>query len=514
MLAFGGRDPYAVPKTPIERIERTFMDSTNPPQRLHAPTVWIVDDSRTDAARAQQSLAGDFETEVFLDGSAALEALAHRRPAPDVILVDWIMPGISGLEVCRFLRAAPEHARVGVLLLTVHRRPQDVVEGLAAGANDFLSKPFETQELRARVRTLVRNVELLERVERAEAAIRDVLANAPDAILAMDPSGRIRYANVEATRLLRRPAESLSGVPITKVLPGIPPEALANAIDHVPAQLRDISWGDLLLSPTVRVLSAGSEFSTAISLRDVTEQRNRELRRLDFYSMVAHDLRSPLSAIQLRAGMLLRGGRGVLATPVMNDVQRIQASAGALITMVNDFLDLARFESQGFRIRQDELDICALARSTLDELEPLIQAKSLAYSFAPCPDPTLVRGDRQRLVQVLSNLIGNAIKFTPAGGRIDVRVRRGERDVDIDVEDTGPGIAPEAVPTLFQRYTRAATAGSSSGSGLGLLIVREIVESHGGAVGVDTKPGRGSRFWIRLPCVLSPTADAPGSTMH
>jgi two-component system phosphate regulon sensor histidine kinase PhoR len=135
--------------------------------------VWVVDDSDADAARARDALMQGYAVEVFRDGAAVIEHAAAHTP-PDVIVLDWVMPGVSGLDVCRFLRTSGgERSRVGILLLSAHRESSDVVEGLEAGANDYLVKPYADPELRARVDALVRWNGLVDRARKAEARVRE-----------------------------------------------------------------------------------------------------------------------------------------------------------------------------------------------------------------------------------------------------------------------------------------------------------------------------------------------------
>ncbi|HYG66611.1 MAG TPA: response regulator, partial [Anaeromyxobacteraceae bacterium] len=168
------------------------------------PLVWVVDDSPTDATRAAQALSQACEVRVFSDGSSALEELATSSP-PDVLVLDWVMPGVSGIEVVRFMRSDDGPAsRVPVLLLTVRHEPEQIAEGLAAGANDFLSKPYHEDELRARVASLVRTSQLVERVARAEENVRTLLRHAPDALFVIDAQARVSFANEAAGRLFHR----------------------------------------------------------------------------------------------------------------------------------------------------------------------------------------------------------------------------------------------------------------------------------------------------------------------
>lgn len=471
--------------------------------------IWVVDDSPMDAGRAQRALAKTFHTvEVFRDGATVLEALTSRPP-PDVIVLDWIMPGISGLEVCEFLRASRGQGHGGlsgiaILLLTAHQHPDQVVRGLKAGANDYLSKPYADEELQARVHTLLRSKELLDRVARAEDNVRRLLANAPDALIAVDAQGRLSYANAEAERIFGGPADALVGRPVTQLLPDLPLFNVHLRAGESFLPLPDIALGQRIYSPTVRLLPADFAASTTVALRDVTEQRHAEARRLDFYSIIAHDLRSPLSAIQLRTDLILRGRRGILSAELINDIRKIDSNVRSLVELINDFLDLARLEGIGYAIEREPVDLPALLHETLADIQPLIDESRLTVHTLGLEEVITVMGDRRRLVQVLTNLLSNAVKFTPPEGVITVAMSVSPEAVEVQVNDTGRGIPADVLPNLFQRYMRANERGHKvAGTGLGLMIVREIVEAHGGTVGVTSEPGRGSTFWFRLPRSLA-----------
>jgi signal transduction histidine kinase len=465
------------------------------------PHVWVVDDSATDAARAARALATDFEVRVFTDGASALEQLTTTSP-PEVLVLDWVMPGVSGIEVVHFMRSqGGSLPRVPVLLLTSRHLPEQIVEGLTAGANDYLSKPYHEEELRARTAALVRTSQILERLHRAEENVRTLLLHAPDALVVIDAQTVITFANEAAGQLFHRPPEALVGEPLEAFLPELPIRniAIGPGADLLP--LPDVTHGGRVLSPSIRVLPSDSSASTTISLRDVTERRNAEARRLDFYSVMAHDLRSPLNAMLMRADMLLRGRRGPLPPEAVADLQKFQGSIRTMVKMIKDFLDLASMEGVGYKIEQEEVDLSALVARIVEDLMPLSEANRVALTWRQEGAAPIVVGDPQRLTQVLSNLVGNAIKFTAAEGRIELRVRGSDRNVEVTVEDTGAGIAPENLAKIFERFIRAPSAAQArrSGWGLGLMIVREIVEAHGGQVGVRSELGKGSEFWFRLP---------------
>lgn len=456
--------------------------------------VWIVDDSPLDVDRARRALAPAYDVELFEDGSTVLERLTSPDRVPDVLVLDWLMPGVTGLEVCRFIRAAgPPLSLVPVLFITVHQRTQQLVEGLAAGANDYVSKPFDEAELRARVDALVRSQVLRERAELAEATVRHLLANSPDPLLAIDASGVVRFANDESARVFGRSPE---GARIAEVLP-LAESWLADEDWQ--------SWSDTPLhgriyAPSMRRAARDGEDLWVLTLRDVTFEREREMRRLDFYSVVAHDLRSPLSAALMRTELLLEGGYGVLPPTAHEHLQKLQRNLGDLIGMINDFLDLARHESSGGVLRSERVDMAALISEILDEYQPVAHAQMLSLRTGKLEPELVVVGDRRRLKQVLSNLVANALKFTPAGGRVRVELERRDASACVSVSDTGRGIAPSALPRLFDRYSRAIDREHEVvGSGLGLMIVKQTVEAHGGDIGVRSREGEGSTFWFRLP---------------
>jgi signal transduction histidine kinase len=453
--------------------------------------VWVVDDSRLDADRAARVLKKDYAVETFCDGSAVLERLAGGG-APDVVVLDWVMPGISGVEVCRFVRSHESRQSLAILLLTAHRHTEQIVEGLSAGANDYLAKPYEDEELRARVNALMRSRALLERAERAELAHRTLLETAPDPLLVVDHDGCLRFVNARAAQMLGQSGDALLGRSLSELVP-----ELADA--HVPTRPGDsmLPPGDVTIahrrfSPT---LTAG-QGTTIIALRDVTERRLLEERRLDFYSIIAHDLRTPLSAMTLRLALLGTGAS--LDAKAKQDVEQLQERLRSLVNMINDFLELASLEGVSYRLHRSEVDLQQLIDELVEEYRPLLQRGGVGWGGIEGPQDArpVVLADPKRLAQVFGNLIGNAIKFTAPGGKISVRIDQQARYFEVSIRDTGAGIEPAVLKTLFERYTHAQH--SASGTGLGLMIVKEIVEAHGGVVGVESAPGTGSRFWVRL----------------
>jgi signal transduction histidine kinase len=463
------------------------------------PLVWVVDDSPLDLEHARRAIADVCETRGFTNGASVLEHLATARPPPpEVLVLDWVMPEVSGIEVVRFMRTEGKLPQIPVLLLTARGEPQQIVEGLSAGANDYLAKPYHDEELRARVAALVRTSRLLDRALRAEENVRVLIANAPVALVVVDAQGRVTFANDEAGRLFGADPATLAGATVDALVPDLAYRNISIGAGTGLMPLPDVSVRGRVLSPSIRVLPTDTAASTTIAFRDITERRQAEARRIDFYSVMAHDLRSPLNAMLMRIDALLTGRRGPISAEAVSDLRKLQDSSRRMAKMIKDFLDLARMEGVGYKIARERVDLAALVARIVEELRPVATASGLTLEWTRPPTEAAVVGDADRLAQVMSNLVGNAIKFTPAGGSIAIHVDEFPDTIRVTVADTGAGIDPDLLPALFNRFTQGQTDRRAAGWGLGLMIVKEIVEAHGGRLDVRSEVGKGSAFSFRL----------------
>lgn len=232
----------------------------------------------------------------------------------------------------------------------------------------------------------------------------------------------------------------------------------------------------------------------------------KELDRLKgaFVNSVTHELRTPLTSVMGYAEFLEDEIGGPLSAEQHQFVAELQRGAKRLENLLNDLLDFARFEAGTFKLAIRETDLNAKIRESLDSLRPQAIEAQVAMSSELSSEPLVIAADPQRLGQVLINLIGNAIKFTPAGGTVRVRACREGDQVRCEVIDTGIGIPSEDIPKLFRRFTQLDPGiRSGSGAGLGLSISKSIVDAHGGRIGVESDERKGSTFWFVLP-VLPP----------
>ena len=228
-------------------------------------------------------------------------------------------------------------------------------------------------------------------------------------------------------------------------------------------------------------------------------ERLREADRMkeEFFSHISHELRTPLTSVREAATLLRDEVPGVLAPKQARLVEIIAASTDRVLRLVNEILELSRLRAGLLAIDRRNVDIGNLVHRALEQVRPQAEARGLRMESNGAIDGARVLGDEERLLQVLVNLLGNAIKFTPPGGAVRLGVTAGTDRVEVAVEDTGVGIPPEALPRVFERYWQAR--GTRAGTGLGLAIVKSIVEMHGGCVQAHSSEGKGSRFVVQLP---------------
>jgi signal transduction histidine kinase len=243
------------------------------------------------------------------------------------------------------------------------------------------------------------------------------------------------------------------------------------------------------------------ELTRAFNEMNMRVQTSQKSQR-EFVANVSHELKTPLTSVQGFAQALLDGTAGTPAEQ-MQAAQVIYDESGRMHRMVLDLLDLARLDAGTLELQRASLDLAALLNSIAAKFAPQARAAKVNIRVETSALPALT-GDGDRLAQVFTNLVDNALKFTPAGGSITLSAAQVSSGIQVQVTDTGTGIPPEALPHLFDRFYQADPSrpgGSKHGAGLGLAIVKEIVRAHGGKISVLSQPGAGSTFTVNLPLV-------------
>jgi len=245
--------------------------------------------------------------------------------------------------------------------------------------------------------------------------------------------------------------------------------------------------------------------------RLVGESRRAARAREDLLAVVSHDLKNPLGVVQLGAALLLRGAASKPgAESVAKQATRIQDATERMSRLISDLLDWGRLEAGGLPLDCGEHPVTALVTEAVESIRPLAEAKGLHLRMELPAGDVRARCDRLRVLQVLGNLLGNAVKFTSARGTLTVGAQTRGPEVAIHVRDTGAGIAPEALPHIFDRYWQARDA-ASRGTGLGLAIAKGLVEAHGGTIRAQSTPGEGSTFTFTLPTAAGAPVTRPAT---
>jgi PAS domain S-box-containing protein len=380
-----------------------------------------------------------------------------------------------------------------------------VLEAIAPLGHSFDTGELDTLHIITGQLALgVSNARLFTRVRAEQQQISAILGSSGDAIIGLDAIGRVQVANPAAERALSFAIIDAVGKPLSEVVMNV---ALNAAVDNAikvqqsqpvgfEVQLANDTYLFCNLSPIVDPI--GGLVGWVAVMQDITRFKETERMKSDMILTASHDLRNPvnltmgaLDLLSKRADNLTALQKEALDLSLLG-VHRIEA-------LIKDLLDLERIERRvGLQLERCEL--AEITQTVVTELSLPAQQRQQQLQFESPVAPMAVRGDSQRLYQVVSNLVSNAIKYTQPGGSVGVTLRATGEQVQLDVRDTGPGISPEAQARIFERFYRAPSVASDEpGTGLGLAIVKSIVEQHGGRVWVTSAVGQGSTFSVSLP---------------
>ncbi|QDG52902.1 response regulator [Persicimonas caeni] len=405
-----------------EVVQATQHDTDN-----EAPLVLVVEDNHDMSEFVARTLQADYRVASAYDGKTGLEAALELQP--DLIISDIMMPEMSGDELVRAVRGEPKLASVPILLLTAKADDELRVELLRSGAQDYVMKPFETEELLARVDNQV-----------SIARTRKVL-----------------QSELESTQ---RDLEALVG--------------------ELAANRRELERS----LQTTRVALEKAERASQV--------------KSNFLRLVSHELRTPVAALQLQLAVLQEDDS--LGETSRKMVERMGSSMERLTRLIDSLLQRTSIESGNLVTNYAQVDPSELVADLVDEMAPDAHRRGLELRFEPSPEASSVYTDPHLLELILSNLIGNALRYTDEG-LVEIGVVEEDREYRFWVSDTGPGIAPEDRVRLFEPFERGDESRERQlpGAGLGLALVRDMTEALGGRIELDSEVGTGSTFTVVLP---------------
>ena len=479
--------------------------------------VLVADDNADMRAYLTRLLSARFEVEVANDGTAALQAARAQRP--DVIVSDVMMPGLDGFELLAALRSSDETRAIPFIMLSARAGEEARIDGLNAGADDYLVKPFTARDLVARVEAQLVRVKMRSLEEAHALRLASVFANAPVGVAILKgPGHAFEFANRSYLELIDN--RQVVGKSIREALPELAGQGFYELLDDVyrtgqPFEGRSIavtlqrndgsreeSFFDFVYQPLVDdhdqvtgIAVVAFDVTELTTARREAESANRA--KDEFLAMLGHELRNPLApivtALQL---MRLRNVPGAERERMI-----IERQVKHVVALVDDLLDVSRIARGQVQLKRERIDIADIVAKALEMNAPAIEERRHVLNVH-VPRGLVVSGDAARLAQVLTNLLTNAAKYTDRAGTITITARLDHDHVEVVVADTGRGIAPETLPRVFDLFSqeRQEIDRSEGGLGLGLAIVKSLVLAHGGTVEARSDgKGRGSEFMIRLP---------------
>jgi two-component system sensor histidine kinase GlrK len=276
--------------------------------------------------------------------------------------------------------------------------------------------------------------------------------------------------------------------------------SITKPIGTLKQKTRDIAQGKF--EPNLRISSPPEIRDLATSFNLMCQKLNDlEKMKADFYASMSHELRTPLTCIKEGTGLLLEGVAGTTTEKQRKLLTIVAEESNRLISLVTSLLDLSKMEVGMMTYTMEKSAVAPLINKAVVEITPLIEAKEIKIETEVSAELPPVKIDRERILQVLRNLLGNAVKFTPKAGMVKVAVKNVDGGVEVSVRDTGPGIAAENLDKIFDKFQQGSYNGASStnGTGLGLAIAKQIITSHGGQIWAENQPERGSTFFFVLP---------------
>lgn len=381
-------------------------------------------------------------------------------------------------------------------------------------ADEFgqLARAFNQMAERLEQYEKLNYVQLLAEKRRIETLINETR----DAIFGMDNDGTILFANRAGLNLLgarseqevvgHHPAALVDRFPLTeKIFHELIQGRPITSDMTLPGIAIDQSQTELYFSKEVLVVRSEdndgeSPFGYLVVMKNVTELKKQDLAKTRFMATLSHELKTPLSAIGISLRLLQDHRVGPLNAEQQELVRTIHQNASRLLQMVNEVLDISRIETGKEAFELAPHPPCQLARQAIADTRTLAQDRSVHLSLH-CDTQSKVMADARKTVAILTNLLTNAIRYSPEGATVDVHVKRREQEMLFAVTDRGPGIPPEELPRLFQRYERRKDD-RTKGTGLGLAISREFAEGQNGRIEVHSTPGQGSTFTLVLPVAV------------
>jgi len=454
-------------------------------------------------------------------GDEALEMLPKQKVS--IVLLDLKMPGMDGMEVLKHIRAMDE--TILVIVITGYATVETAIEAMKRGAYDFISKPFDPDQLRIVVNRAWEKIYLRQEAEKLEeerkrtladldtekSRVHTIVEHLPNGVIVTNTKGHVVLMNPAFRKLLNLDPGVNTGRPVDSY---IPDRGLCDLVMDI-SQGKHVDFEDIpdyefavgndkfLLARGQPVLGERKEcLGAVINVVDISAMRLLDQMKSEFVAKVSHELRSPLSTIHEQLALVIRDMMEETTEQDQQILARAKEKTKGLISLIGDLLDLSRIEEGLICKDPKPIQIESVLESVIDFLKTQADAKglSIALELPEEPLPQLT-ADPVALESIFGNLIANAINYTPGGGNIQVKADLAGTNLRIKVADNGFGIADEHLAKVFERFYRVKDEKTRyiTGTGLGLPIVKELVDSMGGIIDLESTLGEGTTFTVLLP---------------
>lgn len=473
--------------------------------------VLIVDDNPMNTELLKETLEQIGQSSVVAySGKKALELV--KKEKFDLILLDIMMPEMSGFEVVEQLKLTPKTSEIPVIFISALNETSDIVKGFDLGSYGYITKPYNIEELKAKILGTLRIKDLQDQL-RAETKKLDLIFKfSADGIIIVNSSFEIisnnekvlEWFNVSKTEIIGKNFCSLvkcqrKGQNVCNTF-----ESLFSGIsDNQSVNEEIIIDGKEKLVIEVSVSKISNKESEiegyVLILRDVTAYKEIEKQKETFVATLTHDLKTPIRAEIRALELLLKGSFGKLTSEQTDLVQDTLHSSKYMFSMVDNLLSTYRYENGSVALRKDFVNINQLIKSCYVELKYLAEDKKQNVEFIFDRQDLTVYLDELEIKRVIMNLLSNAVSYTPEGGKIFIKTEANDKNAIVSFIDNGRGISKEDVLNLFNKYASYAKKFRQVGTGLGLYLCKQIIDSHNGKIQVESEEGKGSAFIFSIP---------------
>lgn len=477
--------------------------------------ILVVDDEKVIREGCREVLAQDgFEVVLAENGEQGLKMI--ERAHFDVILLDLMMPGLSGFDVLSHVKAL--HPDTSIIVITGYATIENSIEAMKKGAFDFIPKPFSPDQLRVVVSKAIDHTGALKDIANEKSRMRVLINLLANGVMVADAEKKVVLANPAFIKIMGFQEDDIIGRPFTVLIKNeqlqqMIESALSITEDVLTELTEELDIGeDGEDKKAIYVVKCrpfrdriGRNLGTITVLSDITYLKEINQRKSDFVSMVAHEIRSPMNSVMAQIKVIQDGLAGDVTQKQSEILGRASEKINGLVSLSSELLNMASREAGLVALEKTECDMTEVLKDQVDFHQPKAQAKEIQLKLEPLPDLPPVLANKRNMEEVLSNLITNAINYTPGEGKITVSARLEKHHLRISVSDTGLGIAKEELGRIFDRFYRVKNEKTRYiiGTGLGLSIVKSIVEAHDGMIQVESKPDHGSTFYVYIPFVTS-----------